>query len=112
MAKHGRWVLSMGVGWLWAAINGRWVAKLVVRLRASTALWVRIQTSLKISNTVVDCTLHFSVFLFFFFQMQASLYWQHCLDVGVIDFGEKCIGGVVDTGKQNIAGVNDTDDKF
>jgi hypothetical protein len=29
---------------------GRWVAKLVARLLATAALWVRIQTSLKIQN--------------------------------------------------------------
>jgi hypothetical protein len=34
----------------WVAELGRWVAKLVARLLATVALWVRIQTSLKKLN--------------------------------------------------------------
>jgi hypothetical protein len=36
----------------WVAKSGRWVAKLVARLLAKAALWIRIQTSLK--NTKME----------------------------------------------------------
>jgi hypothetical protein len=40
----GSWVAKSGG---WVVIVGRWVAKLVARLLATAALWVRIQTSLQ-----------------------------------------------------------------
>jgi hypothetical protein len=48
MAKLGTWVATVcnGDGWL----SGSWVAKLVARLLAAAALWVRIQTALKNKN--------------------------------------------------------------
>ncbi len=67
MAKLGRWVAKLG---RWVAMLGRWVAKLgrgvaklgrwvaklgrcvAIFLLALAALWVRIQTSLKIYKMV------------------------------------------------------------
>jgi hypothetical protein len=37
---------SVGVGYIVKISSGRWAAKLLARLLASAALWVRIQTSL------------------------------------------------------------------
>jgi hypothetical protein len=45
MAKLGRWMAKLG-GDGWPSL-GRWLAKFVARLRATEALWIRIQTSLK-----------------------------------------------------------------
>ncbi len=60
VAKLGRWVAKVskvweisakhGDGWLSRGMGGqvgRWVAKLVARLLATAALWVRIEPSLK-----------------------------------------------------------------
>jgi hypothetical protein len=59
VAKSGRWVVKSG---RWVAKSGRWLAKLVARLLATAAIWVRIQTYLntKSATSAKECPTHFS----------------------------------------------------